>query len=345
MQKRKVISSITIDNISGVKQNYNEPAQLLCNQEWMQSSCLRCANPRCITMQEGEIRCKTFENFVYERNGSVCPVDAISWNYATELPEINNSVCINCGLCAVRCPVGAIYSSKGKLYISEPTSNYVDLPINSSTIKRQQLLIKKMDDFNWQRHFQQENDNLIERLYAHISRFDGRSMSANVLVRNLMIVLSHECAISRMGDVYTRMDAVYSNKSTPNYNGVIEIELGRDTLEASRGILDDIAVMHAQENLNKDDNVAIVVCLSFPNRRQGYFQVIKDINKVLGLKIQTLSIGALLILAWNGIQVDFSSKCFYVDFDNLSIRLEMERAIGREIHLSDGISIIIVDSL
>ena len=72
----------------------------------------------------------------------------------------------------------------------------------------------------------------MEEIYEKISHYDGRSMAPNVLVRNLIIALNHECAISRAGDIYTRMDAVYSSKIKPKCSGVVEIEFGRDTLEA-----------------------------------------------------------------------------------------------------------------
>ena len=116
----------------------------------------------------------------------------------------------------------------------------------------------------------------------------------------------------------------------------MEIEFGRDTLEASRGILDDIAVMHSRNHLDKNDNAALVVCLSFPNKRQGYFQVIKDIHRVLGLKIQTISLGALLLLMWNSAAVNFLSREFYVDFDHLSIREITEFRLDRRVNLSEG---------
>lgn len=63
--------------------------------------------------------------------------------------------------------------------------------------------------------------------------------------------------------------------------GVVEIEPGRDMLEASRGIRDDIAVMHSKNNLDKNDNATLVVCLSFPNKRQICLQVSKDIDRWL----------------------------------------------------------------
>ena len=198
------------------------------------------------------------------------------------------------------------------------------------------MFIRELDKIHWNHQFQKETDGIMERIYQDISQFDGRSMVPNILVRNLIIAWNHECAKSRTGDVYTRMDAVYSSNLKPTCKGVVEIEFGRDTLEASRGILDDIAVMHSRNNLDKNDNAALVVCLSFPNKRQGYFQVIKDINRVLGLKIQTISLGALLLLVWNGAQVNFLSREFYVDFDNLSIRGITEFRLNRRINLSDG---------
>lgn len=196
--------------------------------------------------------------------------------------------------------------------------------------------MKELDKIYWNHRFQKESDDIMEEIYEKISHYDGRSMVPNVLVRNLIIALNHECAISRTGDVYTRMDAVYSSKIKPACNGVVEIEFGRDTLEASRGILDDIAVMHSRNNLDKKNNAALVVCLSFPNKRQGYFQVIKDINRVLGLKIQTISLGALLLLVWNGVSVNFLSREFYADFDSLSIRGVTEFRLDRHIALREG---------
>lgn len=221
--------------------------------------------------------------------------------------------------------------------VSAPESDdYIDLPINYENLVKHKYFVQEVDKIYWNHQFQKESDRIMEEIYEKISHYDGRSMVPNVLVRNLIIALNHECAISRAGDIYTRMDAVYSSKIKPKCSGVVEIEFGRDTLEASRGILDDIAVMHSRNNLGKKDNAALVVCLSFPNKRQGYFQVIKDIHRVLDLKIQTISLGALLLLVWNGAAVNFLSREFYVDFDNLSIRGITESRLNRHVLLSEG---------
>ena len=304
-QKRTMISALRSSNVRAVDQKYNEPARLWCNEEWITAGCLRCTDPRCMKFTDAEISCRHFPDFSYERDLNVCPI-------------------------------GAIYKSENQMKIAEPSSDYDDIPINHVNLETHKLFIRELDKIHWNHQFQKETDGIMEHIYQEISRFDGRSMVPNILVRNLIIALNHECAISRIGDVYTRMDAVYSSNLKPTCKGVVEIEFGRDTLEASRGILDDIAVMHSRNNLDKNDNAALVVCLSFPNKRQGYFQVIKDIHRVLDLKIQTISLGALLLLVWNGASVNFLSREFYVDFDNLSIRGITEFRLNRRVTLSEG---------
>ena len=336
-KQRTVISALRDSNVRDIEQNYNEPAKLWCNEKWITAACLRCSDQRCIRCIDAEISCGSFSDFPYERNLNVCPFDAIKWNFEKELPEIENGKCIGCGLCAARCPVGAIFKADNKMKVSAPESDdYIDLPINYENLVKHKYFVQEVDKIYWNHQFQKESDRIMGEIYEKISHYDGRSMVPNVLVRNLIIALNHECAISRAGDIYTRMDAVYSSKIKPKCSGVVEIEFGRDTLEASRGILDDIAVMHSRNNLGKKDNAALVVCLSFPNKRQGYFQVIKDIHRVLDLKIQTISLGALLLLVWNGAAVNFLSREFYVDFDNLSIRGITEFRLNRHVLLSEG---------
>lgn len=338
-KQRTVISALRDSNVRDIEQNYNEPAKLWCNEKWITAACLRCSDQRCIRYIDAEISCGSFSDFPYERNLNVCPVDAIKWNFEKELPEIENGKCIGCGLCAARCPVGAIFKADNKMKVSAPESDdYIDLPINYENLVKHKFFVQEVDKIYWNHQFQKESDRIMEEIYEKISHYDGRSMVPNVLVRNLIIALNHECAISRAGDIYTRMDAVYSSKIKPKCSGVVEIEFGRDTLEASRGILDDIAVMHSRNNLDKKDNAALVVCLSFPNKRQGYFQVIKDIHRVLDLKIQTISLGALLLLVWNGAAVNFLSREFYVDFDNLSFISEKNQHTECDVLIIDECS-------
>lgn len=336
-EKRNSIALPKINQIDSVTQRYGETAIIRGKGRSISGACLKCRNPRCMRFPEAYISCPEFEDFSYERNNNVCPVDAISWDYSKDIPRIDHEKCINCGICALMCPIGAIYSDGNKVYVSEPRNDYSILPVTASNIRLQEELFTRLMTLNWQHRFLHESQSIMSNIYKKVSKFDGRSMSANLLIRNLMIAVGHHCSISRTGDVYTRIDAVYSDGDIYDAcYGAMEIEFGRDTLDASRGILDDIAVLHSRNGIDKEKNTALVACLSFPNKRQGYFQVIKDVNKVLNLKIQTVSLGALLILAWNGIEVDFSQKDFYADFDNLSIRSALNNNIKRRVELPEG---------
>jgi len=324
---------------SDIDQEYNKPARLLINGAWVPSVCLSCIDQPCMKLSESEISCDEFPDFAYEHNNSVCPMDAIRWDYDAEVPYIDNESCIGCGLCAARCRVGAIYREGNTMIISsQKDPRYCrKYAFVQEGIQKQKAQVAEIDKIAWSHQFVHESESLMEQIYAWLSHVDGRSMIPNLLVRNLLICLGYKCSISRIGDVYTRMDAVYAGKARWNNTiGVIEVEFGRDTLDASRGILDDIAVLHSRSHIDKETNAALVVCLSFPNKRQGYFQVIKDINRVLGLKIQTLSVGALLMLVWNSSVIDLSRREFYVDFDNLSIRNAIQYRMGRNIDFEYG---------
>lgn len=314
-----------------ISQNFNEPAHLkLGNKQWL-STCIGCVEPKCMTYEEDEIACDKLKDFPYDRDNSVCPVSAIIWDEKSCTPKIKDDICIRCGLCAQRCPIGAIYIKNNKVLISSD-DNLREI-VSMSEKEKQTEQIKELTQIKWVHKFTRESDSFMEELYNALQNFDGRTNTQRVLVRNLIVALGNECAISRQGDVYTRMDGVISNHEKV---GALEIEYGAETLDASRNLLDDMAVMQTRYNVPVLENSALVICLSLPNKRQGYYQVIKDISKVLGVKVQTISIGALLIMCWNGVQLDLSKKDFYLDFDNLSLREAIEKILERHIGISNG---------
>lgn len=317
-----------------IAQEYGKPAKLLIGEQYIMSACMGCSDQPCMRFTEDEISCSEFPDFSYERNYAVCPVKAIQWDFTNEMPVIQTEACLGCGLCAARCPMGAIYFRDEHVCVSHRSNNQFMqmVPYTAANIKRQQEQLETIKRIAWQHRFRRESTQVMKDLYDKLQGVDGRSMIPNLLARNLLICLGYKCAISRIGDVYTRMDAVYAGRAEWDKTiGVIEVEFGRDTLDASRGILDDIAVLHSRSHINKNTNSALVVCLSFPNRRQGYFQVIKDIKNVLDLEIQTISLGALLLFVWNSSIINLGKREFYTDFDNMSIQVAVENRLGRKV--------------
>lgn len=295
-------------------------------------SCINCKNPLCIKYLESEIVFNKIPEFSFDTNNNVCPIDAIKWNSLKECPEVEQEKCIKCGLCMKRCPVGAIYYD-GNINVNTEVSMMQEFVLpNESNEEIQSTQIKQLNEVAKTGLFFVESEKLLNEIYKKISVI--KHDVHNLIIRNLLLGLDCECAIRRIGDVYTRMDAIYSSKS--NGIGAIEIEFGKDTLDASRGILDDIAVLNTRYRINKKDNNPLVVCLQLPNVRQGYWQVVKDINIVENIKINTISVGALLILLWNNKSLDLAKNSFYVDFDNMNIRQCVEDIIERKIEFMEN---------
>jgi len=310
----------------------NAPAQMLfSNGDKCNTACVGCKNPACMYYNDNEIECSNLPDFPNDKSIDVCPVDAIEWDFTTENPKIDASKCLNCGLCIKRCPVGALYYD-GTIKVVSEKSKYQDVvAATQDNFVKQEQQLDIISTLERKGCFIRETDTLLTSIYDKLTSL--RSNFHNTVVRNLFIGLNCNCAMRRIGDVYTRMDAVYLSKR--NSFGAIEVEFGKDTLDASRGILDDIAVLNTRYGVPKNDNMAVVVCLQLPNARQGYWQVVKDIFAVENIQINTITIGALLILLWNHKHFEPTDFSYYVDYDNMDIRKILERHIGRKINLSD----------
>lgn len=313
----------------------NEPSLVRINDEAFESVCLKCNNPRCIFFSIHEISCAQIESFPNNQDKRVCPLDAIELD-ENNTPNINRSKCIKCGLCASRCPIGAIYFEQGCFKINNiiPTSaksRYKVESINNLVIQHQEEQITHLNHICKTGTLLEEHEEVINLIYSSLDKLNN--LTSSLLIRNILIALGCNCACRRMGDVYTRMDLVYSFDN--KFVGAIEVEFKDDTLSASRRILDDIAVLHSRYNIDKHKNIALVICKELPNNRQGYWQVIKDINNVEGIKINTITIGALLILLWNLKQLNLKEISYYFDYDNTKIRSTVDRHIGRVINIPD----------
>ncbi len=99
------------------------------------------------------------------------------------------------------------------------------------------------------------------------------------------------------------MDAVFELHGSV---GVIEMEFESDTLSVIRNLLDDLAIMQSRYGISVRDLIPVALCLSLPNTRQGFYQVCDDVDTVLDIQIRTLTIGALLLLLWNGADLVFA---------------------------------------
>lgn len=288
------------------------------NGEKSHIGCLGCTAPRCMYFSENEIECNYVDGFPNDKSVKACPVEAITWNASCAVPVIDSQKCINCGICVSRCPVGALYfSNRGNLMVNTTPGNYVeDKKPDSATQTVHSHQIEQLLKVPRAGVSLTVSDHLFGTIYNKLLHL--KSNYHNPIGRNLLIALGCKCSMRRIGDVYTRMDAIYS--SPAGSFGAVEIEFGRDTLDASRGILDDIAVLNTRYGVHKHDNKSLVICLQLPNARQGYWQVVRDVKIVEGIKIGTITVGALMFLLWNGCILEPENDRYYIDYDNMDLR-------------------------
>jgi len=267
---------------------------------------------------EKEIECDYVDGFPSDKSVNACPVEAMGWDDVHDIPMIDSKKCINCGICVSRCPVGALYfTNRGKLMVNTAQEDCAERMVTDATVQKIHLSqISQLMRMPRAGISLNASDYLYETIYGKLMHLT--SNYHNTVGRNLLVALGCKCSMRRIGDVYTRMDAIYS--SSGGSFGAVEIEFGRDTLDASRGILDDIAVLNTRYGVHKNDNRALVICLQLPNARQGYWQVVRDVKIVEGIKIGTITVGALMFLLWNGCIFEPEKDRYYIDYDNMDLR-------------------------
>lgn len=94
-----------------------------------------------------------------------------------------------------------------------------------------------------------------------------------------------------------RIDVVGFSRSERPF--VAEIETGAGVLDSPRALLEDVAVLHSRYGYAVDTIDPVSIIMSFPNVRSEYYQVIRDIEIVLGLRCRTITLGALIAILWN----------------------------------------------
>ena len=99
------------DDINPISIHYfpNDVAQIHFDTGEIQAaSCLNCFDIPCMKFKEYEVSPLNFQGYPADTDLNVCATGAIFFNDLTHAPEINPESCITCGVCASRCPIGAI---------------------------------------------------------------------------------------------------------------------------------------------------------------------------------------------------------------------------------------------
>lgn len=265
-------------------------------------SCLGCGSAPCMEKDDSELTLfGALDAFPGDPGRDVCPTRAIRWDGDNSVTVVVANDCIGCGLCISRCPYGAISLADGQtasIETADPNELTVVGQANSEHPKvKRSGQISRLDA------------PAATNLPASVGALDDARTT--LLVRNLLNEVGLNARTRRRGDTNMRIDAVgFSRRGKPF---VAEIETGAGVLESPRALLEDVAVLHSRYGYAVGGIDPVSVILSFPNVRSEYYQVIRDIEKVLGLRCRTITIGALVALLWNCARLDgFDGDAFTI---------------------------------
>lgn len=265
-------------------------------------NCLGCGSAPCMEKDDSELTLfGTLDAFPGDPNRDVCPTRAIRWDGEKSAVFVVEDDCIGCGLCVSRCPYGAISLADG-LTASVETADPDGLAVVGAA-KGEHPKVKRSGQIA----------TLDAPAAANLPATVGLLEEARttLLVRNLLNEVGLNARTRRRGDTNMRIDAVGFSRSERPF--VAEIETGAGVLESPRALLEDVAVLHSRYGYAVDEIDPVSVILSFPNVRSEYYQVIRDIEKVLGLRCRTITVGALVALLWNCARLDgFDGDAFTV---------------------------------
>lgn len=326
--------------LTGLSYGQGAPARLHTTaSKELVGTCIRCPSTPCISYHPEELIVAPLSSFPADLDNNVCPTGAITCDPSTAIVGISAEMCIGCGICVGRCPTGAIFLNNAAIAIAKvndsASDGFIDLPTAHTTTSIRPTL----DAFRPLKRsgsIATESPQIIAHLFERLSGATQQQSSqfANLLARNLLIALGLSAAMRRRGDVNLRMDLVFSGPSCRI--GTAEVELsGQALLDSPRNVLDNVAVLASRYSQPLKEIATLIVSTALPNVRAEYWRVIKDVKKVLGVTIESITIPALIILVWRRATWPPAGS-FYADEDKPSIRETMSNVIKRDVDLPDG---------
>ena len=260
-------------------------------------TCLGCHDSPCMTLAVDDVALpEALREFPGAPDRDICPTGAITFDASSEFAEVDGKACIGCGLCVARCPYGAVslaHDGVAVVEISDPDDLTADVPVNSPSVTG---------------HLRPERVGRIGPIdhpaLGHMpdSIADLNPHQRARFVRNLLIECGIKCRTRRMGDTNVRMDGVLA--TSDGRLGPFEIEFRSDVLESQRELLEDVAVLRGRYGIEVTTIDPVSVLTQLPSTRTEYYRVMDDIEKVLGLRCRTVTVGALLAVFWHFESID-----------------------------------------
>ncbi len=260
-----------------------------------ESKCISCVTTPCMKQDLG--------NRIVES----CPVQAIAINPNTGKIQISED-CISCGLCALRCPVGAIEWTADK-----PALVHSDHDISNMSVVKPDI---QMDWLSNLRHSQTASLDSIQEVARIITDNLKREKASVIypLVASYLQVLGFSATASNMGDTSSRADVTIKTAQ-----GTVPIEVKSYTevefinLKSVQQAFENKLLTARQDQVSKLNTLSsLAIAFSYPSDRSRLDQLIEDVDGAFGIRIGIISLPRLL-------ETVIGVSCGKLDFDKNSI--------------------------
>ena len=287
-------------------------------------TCIGCSSSPCIEYTEQELLTPIFQAFPHNTSKRVCPTHAIAFDSASRCAIINTELCIACGLCIQRCPTAAIqfdFSSR-KCVVNQVS----DIKQRCSA-EEQKVFIDEIKSCPRQYSFTIIPEGFSEQYQESILSASKKIADVSeIIVRNTLINMGIPCNTNAAGNNHNRTeffgqqcDKIIIGESNSS---------DTDTLSVTRRILDDVAVMVSRYGIDVQRIRPLSVINGFPNKRTEYYEVVHDIQAILGIQISTLTYHVLFILNLFGLRLSIQDfKVFFIDNTHQDLLPSVKRII------------------
>lgn len=178
--------------------------------------------------------------------------------------------------------------------------------------------------------------NLNEKMQLIKNSYQDLILDPNAmddLIKTVLLNMGFDCRFARVGNNNERFDLLIKKEGQI---GIVEIEIPSiEMLETPRNLLDDIAVGVNRRGMKLETIQPIVICWTYPNKRTDYWNVISDIYNVLGIKIKTISVMALLCDFWINKDNFIFDDRYFLHRDKLELKVLKNRLEDKGINLSE----------
>lgn len=257
------------------------------------SACLGCPDQPCARFTEVELARETSVESPYTPDPAVCPTYAISRGVGgTMMVDADN--CLGCGLCVVRCPVGAVYLDpySAAAHVERPSDDHYE------------RVTMTLDEFDALRIALAEGMAAETVPFADAGRLSRQMLRAapmvegaagqrvlRLLTRNTFL-LSGAARLKNVGDNNAAAELLVDAGDDLL---VVEVEPSTDVPDAVRRVLAGCAIVIARLGANRDGVAAAVVVPRLPNVRVEYYRVAQNVYDRLGIAVYGVPLALLLL--------------------------------------------------